>query len=150
MAHPELRVLGAGDQLQELARPPSEPGRHPVDPAEVQLLELEEQVVDGVDDSADARVTPSAHHRIPVTFVVCNNAQYQILKHCGHVMNLPHMAAGQYLAMDLVQPEVDFVSLARSLGVEAYRVSDPDELAERVRDSLAGDRPQLIDVPITR
>lgn len=92
----------------------------------------------------------AAHHRIPVTFLVCNNAQYQILKECGDVMPLPQMAARRYLGMDLVEPEVDFVSLARSLGVEAHRVTEPDELGERVRASLAGDRPQLFDVPIAR
>jgi benzoylformate decarboxylase len=92
----------------------------------------------------------AAHHRIPVTFVICNNSQYQILKHCGDVMPLPNMADRKYLGMDLVDPEVDFVGLARSLGVEAHRVTEPDELSERVRASLAGDQPQLIDVPIAR
>ncbi len=92
----------------------------------------------------------AAHHRIPVTFILCNNAQYQILKHCGDAMPLPRMAARQYLAMDLVQPEVDFVGLARSLGVEAQRIAEPDELSERVRAALAGDKPVLFDVPITR
>jgi benzoylformate decarboxylase len=92
----------------------------------------------------------AAHHHIPVTFILCNNAQYQILKHCGDVMPLPRMAARQYLAMDLVQPEVDFVALARSLGVQAERITEPEELSERVRASLAGDKPILFDVPITR
>jgi benzoylformate decarboxylase len=92
----------------------------------------------------------AAHHNIPVTFILCNNAQYQILKHCGDVMPLPRMAAKKYLAMDLVQPEIDFVGLSRSLGVEAHRVTEPDELSERVRASLAGDKPQLFDVTITR
>ncbi len=92
----------------------------------------------------------AAHEGIPVTFIICNNAQYQILKHCGDVLPLPHMAARRYVGMDLVQPEIDFVALARSLGVEAHRISAPDELTERVRCSLTGDRPQLFDVPITR
>jgi benzoylformate decarboxylase len=92
----------------------------------------------------------AAHHQIPVTFIVCNNAQYQILKHCGDVMPLPNMAARQYLAMDLVQPEIDFVSLARSLGIAAQRITEPEELSERVRESLAGDQPQLFDVAIAR
>jgi benzoylformate decarboxylase len=92
----------------------------------------------------------AAHHHIPVTFILCNNAQYLILKHCGDAMPLPHMAARKYLAMDLVQPEVDFVGLARSLGVEAQRVSEPDELSQRVRASLAGDKPILFDVAIAR
>lgn len=92
----------------------------------------------------------AAHHNIPVTFILCNNAQYQILKHCGDVMPLPKMAARQYLAMDLVQPEIDFVSLARSLGVEAHRVTEPQELGERVHASLTGDKPMLFDVVLTR
>lgn len=92
----------------------------------------------------------AAHHRIPVTFILCNNAQYQILKHCGDVMPLPNMAAKQYLAMDLVRPEIDFVALSRSLGVEAQCITEPEELSERVRESLAGDKPQLFDVAIAR
>ena len=40
------------------------------------------------------------------------------------------------------------MGLARSLGVEAERVADPDELSERVGASLAGDVPRLIEVPI--
>jgi benzoylformate decarboxylase len=92
----------------------------------------------------------AAHHRIPVAFVICNNAQYQILKHCGEVMPLPNMAARQYLAMDLVQPEIDFVALSRSLGVEAWRITEPEELSERVRQALIGDKPQLFDVAIAR
>src|SRR5262245_8654975 len=30
----------------------------------------------------------AAHHNIPVTFVIANNAQYKILKICGDVMSL--------------------------------------------------------------
>src|SRR5262249_52017083 len=92
----------------------------------------------------------AAHHHIPVTFILCNNAQYQILKHCGDVMPLPHMAAKKYLAMDLVQPEIDFVGLARSLGVEARQITEPEELGQGVREALAGEKPQLFDVAITR
>ncbi|HEY8504331.1 MAG TPA: thiamine pyrophosphate-binding protein [Gemmataceae bacterium] len=90
----------------------------------------------------------AAHHRIPVTFVVSNNAQYKILKDCGHVLRLPQMEAGNYLAMDLTDPAIDFVGLSRSLGVEAVRVTEPDELTEEVRRSLGGDRPRLIEAVV--
>jgi benzoylformate decarboxylase len=92
----------------------------------------------------------AAHHRIPVVFVVCNNAQYQILKHCGEVMPLPNMAARHYLAMDLIQPEIDFVRLAQALGVEARRIAEPEELSEAVREALAGDKPSLFEAAIAR
>lgn len=92
----------------------------------------------------------AAHYRIPITFVVCNNAQYEILKIGSKSMGLPAAQAGKFQAMDLVDPEIDFVTLARSLGVEAYRVHESAELADRVRASFAGDKPILFEVPISR
>jgi benzoylformate decarboxylase len=82
--------------------------------------------------------------------VIFNNAQYQILKIGSRMMNLPAASAGRFLGMDITEPEVDFIGLARSLSVAAVRVTEPDELAERVAKSLAGDTPQLIEVPIAR
>jgi len=92
----------------------------------------------------------AARYRLPVTFVIPNNAQYQILKVGARQLGLPAAKSGQFEGMDLVGPEIDLVALARSLGVEAHRVSDPHELSERVAESLAGDAPRLFDVPIQR
>jgi benzoylformate decarboxylase len=92
----------------------------------------------------------AAHHHIPVAFVIANNAQYKILKVSGNVMQLPRIVQGNYLAMDLVEPEVDFVGLARSFGVRAYRVAEPDELSDRLRDAPDRGEPVLLDVPIER
>mgnify|MGYP002625839183 CR=1 FL=1 len=50
--------------------------------------------------------------------------------------------------MDIGDPAIDFVVLATSLGVSAERLTDPDEVTERVRASLTGDRLQLFEVPI--
>jgi len=92
----------------------------------------------------------AAHYHIPVTFVIANNAQYKILKVSGNVMGLSQMAQKNFLGTDLIEPEVDFVNLARSFGVEAHRVTEPDELSERIRDSLHRTEPLLLDVPIER
>jgi benzoylformate decarboxylase len=92
----------------------------------------------------------AAHERIPVTFVICNNAQYQILKVGAKSLSLPHAHAGQFVGMDLIEPEVDFVALARSLGVRAERLTEPDAVSDAVGASLAGDEPRLIEVPISR
>ena len=93
----------------------------------------------------------AAHHKLNVTFVICNNAQYQILKAGAAGFGLPAARAGQFVGMDLAGPEVDMVSLARSLGVQAERVSEPDELAAKVQASLhSSDGPRLFDVPIQR
>lgn len=91
-----------------------------------------------------------AHHNIPVTFVICNNKQYHILKDCAELMPLPQMKARRYLAMDLVQPEVDFLSLAKGFGVEARRVTEPEELTQLVGQSLCENRLQLFDVAVAK
>jgi len=92
----------------------------------------------------------AAHYRLPVTFVICNNAQYQILKIGARGMGLPAAAAGRFLALDLNEPEIDFVALAQSLGVRADRVTEPDQLSQLAAESLAGDEPRLLDVQICR
>jgi benzoylformate decarboxylase len=92
----------------------------------------------------------AARYRLPVTFVICNNAQYQILKVGAQQIGLPAARSGRFVGMDLIEPEIDFVGLARSLGVEAARITDPDDLEARLRESLSGDRPRLFDVPVQR
>ena len=92
----------------------------------------------------------AAHHRIPVTFVICNNAQYQILKVGAAGLKLPNAVEGRFEGLDLVQPEVDFVGLSRSLGVEALRLTEPDEVAEALTGSVERETPLVIEVPIRR
>jgi benzoylformate decarboxylase len=92
----------------------------------------------------------AAKYRVPVTFVIPNNAQYQILKIGAAGMGLPAAQAGKFEGFDLTGPEIDFVSLSKSLGVESARISEPDELCERVAQSLRGERPHVFEVPISR
>jgi benzoylformate decarboxylase len=92
----------------------------------------------------------AAHERIPVTFVICNNAQYQILKIGARNMALPHARQGEFVGLDLVDPEIDYVALARSLGVNAVRLTEADAVADAVAESFRAGEPRLIDVPIGR
>ena len=92
----------------------------------------------------------AAHYKIPVTFVICNNAQYQILKIGAAGMGLPQAQAGNFLGLDTLDPEIDFVALSESLGVRAHHVTEPEELTALAAESLAGGEPRLIDVAITR
>lgn len=92
----------------------------------------------------------AAHYHIPVTFVIANNAQYQILKVGGRDLRLPNAMAGHHLGLDLTNPEIDFVALSQAFGVPACRVTEPDALSDAVAESLRGDGPRLIDVAIQR
>ena len=90
----------------------------------------------------------AAHYRIPVTFVIGNNTEYRILKDCARVLGLPAAMGDRFVGLDVVAPAIDYVGLAQSLGVAARRVDQPDELSDVVQKSLAGDAPQLIEVPL--
>lgn len=92
----------------------------------------------------------AAHYRLPVTIVVTNNSEYRILKDCAQVLGLPAACQDRFEGLDIGGPRIDYVGLARSLGVEASRVNEPEELAGAVSTSLAGDRPRLIEVPVKR
>jgi len=90
----------------------------------------------------------AAHRSLPVTFVVTNNVEYRILKDCAQVLKLPEACAGRFVGLDLVGPGIDYVGLSQSLGVPARRIAEPDEVAQAVSESLAGNSPQLIEVPV--
>ncbi|RMF85508.1 MAG: thiamine pyrophosphate-binding protein [Nitrospinota bacterium] len=92
----------------------------------------------------------AAHYQVPVLFVICNNAQYRILK--GGLLAFKSEAAkqGKFIGMDLTEPEIDFVSLAESMGVTAERVTHFQEVGPALQRALARPGPSLIDVPLDR
>jgi benzoylformate decarboxylase len=92
----------------------------------------------------------AARYRLPVTYVVVNNASYAILKSGMVTLGLPSAKRGVYPGMDLVDPEIDYVALARGLGVDATRVDKPAMLREALAHALGSPRPALVDVAIER
>jgi benzoylformate decarboxylase len=92
----------------------------------------------------------AAHYELPAVFVICNNAQYRILKSGLLAFRSEPAKQGKFVGMDLVQPEIDFVTLARSLGVVAERVEKPQEVGPALTRALSRHGPSLLDVPIDR
>jgi benzoylformate decarboxylase len=92
----------------------------------------------------------AAHDRVAVVFVILNNSSYRILKQRTNALKGHAAQTDRYVGMDLEDPAIDFVGLARSLGVAASRARTIDEVLAQLRDGLAGDRPVLIDVAIDR
>jgi benzoylformate decarboxylase len=82
----------------------------------------------------------AAHENLPVLFAVVNNRQYLILKR-----NLK--PGKQYPGLDLDEPPVDFVQLARSMGVAATQVEKSSDVAAAA-EAAWGNGPQLIELPI--
>jgi benzoylformate decarboxylase len=90
----------------------------------------------------------AAHYHLPVTWIIFNNANYQILKNCAQQMQLPGARQGRYLELELVRPAIDYVGLARALGVAAERLCEPDEIAAALQAAWKDPKPRLIEVPI--
>ena len=63
---------------------------------------------------------------------------------------LPQAAAGNFVGLDITDPEIDFVALAKSLGVGARRIGEPDALSDAVSAALKSTEPRLIEVTIAR
>jgi benzoylformate decarboxylase len=92
----------------------------------------------------------AAHYRLPVTYVVPNNASYAILKAGMLTLGLESAKRGAYPGMDLVDPEIDYAALARALGVRAERVDKPRHLRDARAECLAHPGPALLDVAVDR
>jgi benzoylformate decarboxylase len=50
--------------------------------------------------------------------------------------------------MDIREPELDFVALARSMGLTARRVAEPHDIAPALREAFASGKPNLLDVRV--
>jgi benzoylformate decarboxylase len=120
----------------------------------VQLAHPQRKVVATVGDGsvmyAPQALWTAAHHGLPVTYVVANNTSYAILKSGMVTFGLPGAKRGVFPGMDLVDPEIDYLALARSMGVTAERVDKPGALREALTRALAHDGPSLVDVAIDR
>ncbi|PYM53894.1 MAG: benzoylformate decarboxylase, partial [Candidatus Rokuibacteriota bacterium] len=92
----------------------------------------------------------AAHYRVGVTFVILNNASYRILKQRIHGMKGLAAQADRYIGMDLLEPRVDFVRLAESLGVPAERVERVADVRPALARALAASGPTLLDVELDR
>lgn len=92
----------------------------------------------------------AAHYRIPVVFVIFNNSSYRILKQRMNNMRGHAAQADVYVGMDLVNPAIDFVGLARSLGIDAERARTVAEVTDLIAKGIGEGRPLLIEVATER
>ena len=92
----------------------------------------------------------AAHHQIPVVFLILNNASYRILKlnmdRYRREASIPKDRP--YPHMDLGAPAVDFVRVANGFGVEARKLSNPDDVGPAVKAAFDANAPFLLDVAV--
>ncbi len=85
-----------------------------------------------------------AREQLNVTTVIFANRGYQILKH--ELMAVGANPGPEALSMlNLDRPELDFVAIARGMGVPGRRVEDAADLARAIADAAAEPGPFLIE-----
>ncbi len=87
----------------------------------------------------------AANLKLPITFLICNNGGYQILK---NRLKLFH-GNDKPIGMDFKDPPIDVRSLARGFGVPADRVDTAEAFEEALAKSLKSTGPTLIEAMVT-
>ena len=76
--------------------------------------------------------------------MIANNGGYRIIKQ----RLLSFHGDRNFVGMDFAEPAVDFSGLARSLGCEAIRITDPGVLKTELGSAFRRPGPKLIEVAV--
>ena len=87
-----------------------------------------------------------ARERLDVTVVLFSNRKYAILQVEFARVGAHNPGPKAMSMLDLSNPELDWVSIARGLGVEASRAATPAEFDDQLASGLADRGPRLIEV----
>ena len=86
----------------------------------------------------------AANAKLPITYVIANNGGYRIIKQRLKAFH----GSERYVGMDFEAPSIDFTALAKSLGMPAERISEPDALPGALQRAFATAGPKLLDVVV--
>jgi benzoylformate decarboxylase len=86
----------------------------------------------------------AAHHQLPLTVVIVNNGGYRIIKQ----RLLAFHGDDHYVGMDFIDPPVDFAGVARSLGLEAMRITEAKDLQSALSSAFRRPGAKLIEVMV--
>src|SRR5436190_4636578 len=89
----------------------------------------------------------AARESLAVVYVIFNNASYRILKQRTPALKGFSAEDDRYVGMDL-EPLIDFVGMARALGVPGERLDKAPEIAPALDRAIASGGPYLVDVRI--
>ena len=76
--------------------------------------------------------------------MIANNGGYRIIKQ----RLLAFHGDDHYVGMEFVDPPVDFVGMAKSLGLEATRVTDAKDVAPTLKSAFGRPGAKLIEVVV--
>ena len=93
----------------------------------------------------------AAHHQLPIVFVILSNREYRVLKHNMDIYRNRFDAQSNrpYPHMDLTNPNLGFVDMARGMGVDGVQVAEPERVGPAIREALSAGRPYLVDLLVS-
>lgn len=92
----------------------------------------------------------AARYKVGVVFVIFNNTSYRILKQRLFAQRGYAAQHDNYVGMELNNPAIDYVGLARSLGIPADRAKTVHDATDLIAKGLAGGTPVLVEVELAR
>jgi acetolactate synthase I/II/III large subunit len=89
-----------------------------------------------------------AREALNICTVVFANRVYGVLKREFSNLNVGEPGPGARALFDIGRPDIDWVSLARSMGVPGKRVGTVDDFVTVLHDGFKGEGPTLVEVPL--
>jgi benzoylformate decarboxylase len=92
----------------------------------------------------------AVHEKLPVTFVVMNNMEYNVLKNfMKNQQGYLSPELDRFLAMDIIDPSINYIALARSMGLSGVRVTSAVDIAPAIEAGMASGQANLIEIVIS-
>jgi benzoylformate decarboxylase len=121
----------------------------------VKLANPDRPVVAVVGDGASMYTVQAlwtaARYNIPVTYAICNNRSYRILKVNMEIylrrMLEDRERSSEYVGMDFATP-LPLAEIAQAMGVTSEKIEDPANLGPAIERAIASGKPSLVDVSI--
>lgn len=90
----------------------------------------------------------AARLQLPITFVIMNNSEYNILKRYSIAQGYEENGNSTIAGMELTDPSIDFQALAAAFGIVSRRVTNPAEIEKVVHHAVRSGQPNLVEIVI--
>ncbi|MEQ8691166.1 MAG: thiamine pyrophosphate-dependent enzyme, partial [Pseudomonadales bacterium] len=92
----------------------------------------------------------AARHNLRILFVILANAEYRVLKHNMdiHRQRFDAPTDQPYPFMDLDRPSLEFVEMARGMGVDGRRARTAEEIGQAISEFNRGRGPYLLELVV--
>ena len=93
----------------------------------------------------------AVRYEVPIGIVVFNNGQYQANRHNQNRYKGRMLQTGKYIGVNLGHPDISYVKMAETYGMEGERVEKPGDIAaalRRCQQAMRADRAYLVDVKL--